>query len=109
MNPHCAEWVCCAISARSLAGEIPVALETIGICTVASSAEISGSTPLPEVVTKSTVGSTPSLCQYATSALVLATRTLERGPRLVAEDSPLTPLATRGLSPPDTLSLGLAA
>src|ERR1039457_6469997 len=108
MNPHCAGWVCCAMSVRSRAGEIPMALDTIGICTVASHAEISGSTPLPEVVTRSGVGSTPSLCQYATRALVLASRTLERGPRLVAPDSPLTPLATRGLSPPDTLSLGLA-
>ena len=31
---------------------------------------------------------------------MLATRTLDRGPRLVAADSPLLPLAIRGLSPP---------
>ena len=31
LNPHCAGCVCCLMSVRSRAGEIPVALDTIGI------------------------------------------------------------------------------
>ena len=53
-----------AISLRSTAGPIPVALDTIGIWTIASCGAMSGSYPLPDVVTRSGVGSTPSLCQY---------------------------------------------
>ena len=38
-------------------------LTTIGIWTMASCGVMSGSSPLPDVVTRSGVGSTPSLCQ----------------------------------------------
>ena len=100
-KPHSALWVSRAINFWSADGAMPVALATMGIWTVASSGVMSGSSPLPEVVTRSAVGSTPSLCQYCMSSLVYLSRTLERGPRLVAPDSPATPLATRGLSPPD--------
>src|ERR1700683_208005 len=34
-------------------------------------------------------------------ASVFANKTLERGPRLAAADSPLLPFATRGVSPPE--------
>ena len=88
---------------------MPVARDTMGIWTMASWGAMSGSYPLPEVVTRSGVGSTPSRCQYCTSSRVLSSSTLERGPRLLAPDSPGTPFASKGLSPPETFSLGLAA
>src|SRR5580700_6083407 len=74
---------------------------------------MSGSYPLPEVVTRSGVGLTPRAFQYATSACVFDNRVLERGPRLVAAEEPLfsTPgwpgmlFACRGLSPPAATGL----
>src|ERR1700722_11057562 len=43
------------------------------------------------------------------SCFVFVRSTFERGPRLDADDSPLTPVAVSGLSPPETSVLGLAA
>src|SRR5208283_4308980 len=58
--------VCWLIRPRRRDGEIPVACETIGISAYASCGVISGSRPLPDVVTRSGVGLTPRLRQYAT-------------------------------------------
>ena len=56
-------WVWRAMRLRKADGAIPVACATMGIWTVASSGVMSGSYPLPDVVTRSGVGFTPSLCQ----------------------------------------------
>ena len=65
---------------------MPVALETMGISASASWGAMSGSSPLPEVVTRSGVGSTPTACQARTSVRTSVTRTLDRGPRLDAPE-----------------------
>src|SRR5580658_132222 len=96
------------MSAFNFAGEIPVAWATIGICTRASFCEISGSYPLADVVTRSGVGLTPRACQYLTSSLVYFTSSAERGPRLVAPDSPAAPFSTNGSSPGCSAGLNVA-
>ena len=55
-KPSCAPLFCLAISARRADGAMPVALDTIGIWARASAGVMSGSSPLPEVVTRSAWG-----------------------------------------------------
>src|SRR5579862_1619597 len=100
MKPNCAPVVARAMRRRSAGSEIPVVFDTSGTCASASRGEMSGSSPLPDVVTRSGVGSMPWLRHHATSSFVSLRSTAERGPRFVAADSPLEPFATSGLSPP---------
>ena len=62
-KPSGMPWVCWLIRLRSRDGEIPVARDTMGISAYASCGVMSGSRPLPEVVTRSGVGLTPRAFQ----------------------------------------------
>ena len=80
-SPAAPPLVSLAMRARRADGEMPVAAETMGIWTMASCGVMSGSRPLPEVVTRSGVGSTPRCVPVGHQGLGVRQQDLSSGVR----------------------------